>query len=150
METIFVDDESSLASPSFMELICFLSADIRNWIRNIEQHASDNVNKILVGNKADMDESKRVNSFPCHLFSCLYFPAQLRCFWQEYFFRLSPPQKVKLLQMNMASSSLRLWVIHLGLENYHIHLVGHSILKLLCFTECQDELKCGRSFLLNS
>ncbi|KAK7245130.1 hypothetical protein RIF29_39965 [Crotalaria pallida] len=35
-------------------------ADIRNWIRNIEQHASDNVNKILVGNKADMDEIKRV------------------------------------------------------------------------------------------
>ncbi|KAI5436918.1 hypothetical protein KIW84_023155 [Lathyrus oleraceus] len=40
---------------------------IRNWIRNIEQHASDNVNKILVGNKADMDESKRV----CHLSSLL-------------------------------------------------------------------------------
>lgn len=36
-------------------------SDIRNWIRNIEQHASDNVNKILVGNKADMDESKRVS-----------------------------------------------------------------------------------------
>lgn len=35
-------------------------ADIRNWIRNIEQHASDNVNKVLIGNKADMDESKRV------------------------------------------------------------------------------------------
>ena len=35
-------------------------SDIRNWIRNIEQHASDNVNKVLVGNKADMDESKRV------------------------------------------------------------------------------------------
>ncbi|XP_031384539.1 ras-related protein RABE1a-like [Punica granatum] len=33
--------------------------NVRNWIRNIEQHASDNVNKILVGNKADM-ESKRV------------------------------------------------------------------------------------------
>ncbi|XP_073113264.1 ras-related protein RABE1c isoform X1 [Elaeis guineensis] len=33
--------------------------DIRNWIRNIEQHASDSVNKILIGNKADMDESKR-------------------------------------------------------------------------------------------
>ncbi|KAL5055363.1 hypothetical protein RYX36_036045 [Vicia faba] len=30
--------------------------NIRIWIRNIEQHASDNVNKILVGNKADMDE----------------------------------------------------------------------------------------------
>jgi hypothetical protein len=37
----------------------WLPSDIRNWIRNIEQHASDNVNKILVGNKADMEESKR-------------------------------------------------------------------------------------------
>ncbi|XP_059628173.1 ras-related protein RABE1a-like isoform X2 [Cornus florida] len=36
-----------------------ITTDIKNWIRNIEQHASDNVNKILVGNKADMDESKR-------------------------------------------------------------------------------------------
>ncbi|KAE8653691.1 Ras-related protein RABE1e [Hibiscus syriacus] len=34
--------------------------NIKNWIRNIEQHASDNVNKILVGNKADIYESKRV------------------------------------------------------------------------------------------
>jgi hypothetical protein len=41
---------------------CWL-ADIRNWIRNIEQHASDNVNKILVGNKADMDERKRVRKY---------------------------------------------------------------------------------------
>lgn len=35
-------------------------SDIRNWIKNIEHHASNNVNKILIGNKADMDESKRV------------------------------------------------------------------------------------------
>ncbi|KAF8086260.1 hypothetical protein N665_0630s0011 [Sinapis alba] len=33
--------------------------NIRNWMKNIEQNASDSVNKILVGNKADMDESKR-------------------------------------------------------------------------------------------
>ncbi|KAL3536222.1 hypothetical protein ACH5RR_004683 [Cinchona calisaya] len=33
--------------------------NIRNWIRNIEQHASDNVDTVLVGNKSDMDESKR-------------------------------------------------------------------------------------------
>ncbi|RZR81831.1 hypothetical protein BHM03_00008133 [Ensete ventricosum] len=56
--------------------------DIRNWICNIEQHASNNVNKILVGNKADMDESKRAcvllvhfsllaydSSFPVHIFT---------------------------------------------------------------------------------
>ncbi|RWW82289.1 hypothetical protein BHE74_00009255, partial [Ensete ventricosum] len=56
--------------------------NIRNWICNIEQHASNNVNKILVGNKADMDESKRAcvllvhfsllaydSSFPVHIFT---------------------------------------------------------------------------------
>ena len=30
--------------------------NIRNWIRNIEQHAADNVDKILIGNKCDMPE----------------------------------------------------------------------------------------------
>jgi hypothetical protein len=38
---------------------CFyLTLDIRNWIRNIEQHASEGVNKILIGNKCDMLEKK--------------------------------------------------------------------------------------------
>ncbi|KAF4346802.1 hypothetical protein G4B88_029627 [Cannabis sativa] len=36
----------------------FVTIHITNWIRNIEQHG-DNVKKILVGNKADMDESRR-------------------------------------------------------------------------------------------
>ncbi|KAH9671143.1 ras-related protein RABE1c [Citrus sinensis] len=44
-----VTDESSFNS---MPLSLSLSM-------NIDQHAADNVNKILVGNKADMDESKR-------------------------------------------------------------------------------------------
>jgi hypothetical protein len=53
----------NLVSCSAMKLsIDLVAPDIRNWIRNIELHASDNVNKILVGNKADMDESKRVCS----------------------------------------------------------------------------------------
>ncbi len=38
--------------------------NIRNWIRNIEQHASEGVNKILVGNKCDMLE-KKVIIFYC-------------------------------------------------------------------------------------
>lgn len=32
--------------------------DIRNWMRNIEQHASEGVNKILIGNKADVLDKK--------------------------------------------------------------------------------------------
>eukprot|EP00164_Ancoracysta_twista_P000281 GFYU01000397.1.p1 GENE.GFYU01000397.1~~GFYU01000397.1.p1 ORF type:complete len:205 (+),score=66.19 GFYU01000397.1:206-820(+) len=36
--------------------------NVRNWIRNIEQHASDNVNKILVGNKCDLVDKKVVET----------------------------------------------------------------------------------------
>lgn len=36
--------------------------NIRNWIRNIEQHAADNVDKILVGNKCDMVNEKLVET----------------------------------------------------------------------------------------
>jgi len=35
-------------------------ANIRNWIHNTEQYASEGVNKILVGNKADMSERRTV------------------------------------------------------------------------------------------
>jgi len=34
---------------------------IRLWIRNIEQHASEGVNKILVGNKCDMNDKRVVS-----------------------------------------------------------------------------------------
>jgi Ras-related protein Rab-8A len=36
--------------------------NIRNWIRNIEQHAADNVDKLLVGNKCDMTDDKLVET----------------------------------------------------------------------------------------
>lgn len=38
-----------------------LTIDIRNWMRNIEQHASEGVNKILIGNKADMLDKKIIS-----------------------------------------------------------------------------------------
>lgn len=34
--------------------------NIKGWMRNIEQHASENVNKILVGNKSDMSDRRAV------------------------------------------------------------------------------------------
>lgn len=37
--------------------------NVRNWMKNIETHASSTVNKILVGNKCDMDEHKRMVPF---------------------------------------------------------------------------------------
>jgi Ras-related protein Rab-8A len=35
--------------------------NIRNWIRNIEQHATESVNKILIGNKCDMLDKKVID-----------------------------------------------------------------------------------------
>ncbi len=32
--------------------------DIENWVKQIKMHASDNVTKVLVGNKSDMDDRK--------------------------------------------------------------------------------------------
>ena len=36
--------------------------NVRGWMRNIEQHASQNVNKVLIGNKCDVSAEKRVIS----------------------------------------------------------------------------------------
>jgi len=36
--------------------------NIRNWIRNIEQHATESVNKMLIGNKCDMVEKKVIDT----------------------------------------------------------------------------------------
>ncbi|EFC49341.1 rab family small GTPase [Naegleria gruberi] len=36
--------------------------NIRNWMKNIEEHAADNVNKMLIGNKCDLIEKKIVET----------------------------------------------------------------------------------------
>jgi Ras-related protein Rab-8A len=36
-------------------------ADVRTWYSNVEQHASEGVSKVLIGNKCD-DDDKRVIS----------------------------------------------------------------------------------------
>jgi Ras-related protein Rab-8A len=37
-------------------------SNIRNWIRNIEQHATESVNKMLIGNKSDMVDKKVIDT----------------------------------------------------------------------------------------
>jgi len=36
--------------------------NIRNWIRNIEQHAAEMVNKMLIGNKCDLADKRAVDT----------------------------------------------------------------------------------------
>ncbi|KAJ5072493.1 rab gtpase [Anaeramoeba ignava] len=36
--------------------------NVRNWIKNIEKHASENVSKILIGNKSDLTDQKVIET----------------------------------------------------------------------------------------
>lgn len=40
---------------------CFCT-DIRTWFSNVEQHATEGVNKILIGNKCDWEEKRAVST----------------------------------------------------------------------------------------
>ena len=42
------------------------SSDIRTWHSNIEQHASEGVNKILIGNKSDWTDKRAVTEEQGH------------------------------------------------------------------------------------
>ena len=37
-------------------------ANISNWLRNIEDHAKEDVEKIIVGNKTDLENQRRVST----------------------------------------------------------------------------------------
>ena len=37
------------------------ATDVRTWYANVEQHASEGVNKILIGNKCDWDDKRVVS-----------------------------------------------------------------------------------------
>ena len=40
--------------------VCYI--DIRTWFSNVEQHATEGVNKILIGNKCDWEEKRAVST----------------------------------------------------------------------------------------
>lgn len=48
--------------PGYNMLTPNSSADIRTWFANVEQHATEGVNKILIGNKCDWEEKRVVST----------------------------------------------------------------------------------------
>lgn len=47
----------------YARLTCtFTSTDIRTWFANVEQHATEGVNKILIGNKCDWEEKRVIST----------------------------------------------------------------------------------------
>lgn len=63
-----VTDERSFNSRCRIILVCrrltasLRTIDIRTWHANIEQHASEGVNKILIGNKSDWTDKRAVTT----------------------------------------------------------------------------------------
>lgn len=47
--------------------------NVRNWMRQIDQNAAENVNRILIGNKCDVDASERVRVFQYYLLYVIHF-----------------------------------------------------------------------------
>lgn len=43
-------------------MLSYFTSDIRTWFANVEQHATEGVNKILIGNKCDWEEKRVVST----------------------------------------------------------------------------------------
>ena len=60
-----VTDERSFNSTNIQrKCLCprtYRCPDIRTWFSNVEQHATEGVNKILIGNKCDWEEKRAVS-----------------------------------------------------------------------------------------
>jgi GTPase SAR1 family protein len=57
----------SLPTNSLLQLLVLqktntCNVDIRTWFSNVEQHASEGVNKILIGNKCDWEDKRAVST----------------------------------------------------------------------------------------
>lgn len=61
-ERSFNSQPVSLEQVSKAESDALIHTDIRTWHSNVEQHASDGVNKILIGNKCDWENDKKVST----------------------------------------------------------------------------------------
>jgi Ras-related protein Rab-8A len=47
--------------------------NVRNWMRQIDQNAAENVNRVLIGNKADVDSENTQYRVCCCCHRCLLF-----------------------------------------------------------------------------
>jgi len=60
--------------------------NVRNWMRQIDQNAAENVNRILIGNKCDVEPPDRVNLLIYIIFllnTCI--PANIHAYLENIF-----------------------------------------------------------------
>lgn len=85
--------------------------NIRNWIRNIEQHASEGVDRILVGNKCDMHDRKLISTEQGQALASEYgikfleTSAKTNINVEEAFFTLARDIKKRLIDTQLDNAS---------------------------------------------
>lgn len=85
--------------------------NIRNWIHNTEQYASEGVNKILIGNKCDMNERRVIDRARAEALAAEYgipymeTSAKARINVEESFMELAKDIKKRLIDGSAASNN---------------------------------------------
>lgn len=85
--------------------------NIRNWIHNTEQYASDGVNKILIGNKCDMNERRVIDRARAEALAAEYgipyleTSAKARINVEESFMELAKDIKKRLIDGSAAAAN---------------------------------------------
>lgn len=83
--------------------------NIRNWIHNTEQYASEGVNKILIGNKCDMNERRVIERSRAEALAAEYgipymeTSAKARINVEESFIELAKDIKKRLIDGSAAA-----------------------------------------------
>ncbi len=73
--------------------------NVRNWMRQIDQNAAENVNRVLIGNKCDVDASERVSKSRLYHFGTSY------SLILSFNFRKYQQRREELLQKNTKLNS---------------------------------------------
>jgi Ras-related protein Rab-8A len=85
--------------------------NIRNWIHNTEQYASEGVNKILIGNKCDMNERRVIDRARAEALAAEYgipyleTSAKARINVEESFMELAKDIKKRLIDGSAAAAN---------------------------------------------
>ena len=110
--------------------------NIKNWIRNIEEHASADVEKMILGNKCDMNDRRQVSKERGEELAIEYgikfveTSAKASINVEEAFFTLARDIKAKmekrLVRLLKGICAIARWPVHLIKRNFSLSLSPFS------------------------
>lgn len=105
--------------------------NIKNWIRNIEEHASSDVEKMILGNKCDIQDRRQVSRERGEQLAIEYnikfmeTSAKSSLNVEEAFFKLAKDIKTKMEKKLVSAIQLQLSVFYK--LNFHFFFLNRSL-----------------------